>query len=295
MGGLRRYMPITYATVLIGAIANAGLPPFAGFFSKDTIIEAIHSAQVPGAGFAYFAAVAGVFIGALYSFRLVFVAFHGHERFEAHGDQHEHGDAEHGHGDAHHGGAPKESPWVITLPLVMLAIPSIAAGWLVGGFVHGGYFAGAIVVGQQHGWINAMSAEFHGVVAMMLHGLTSLPFWLAVLGLATAWYCYILKPDVPAAIVRRFSGIHRMLDRKYWIDELYSWAFAGGARRLGTGFWKIGDVAIIDGLMVNGSARLVGWLSSVIRHFQSGYIYHYAFTMIIGVLVLLTLLLFVRG
>ena len=286
MGGLRKYMPITYAVVLIGAFANAGFPPFAGFFSKDTIIEALQASTTPGAGLAYAAALAGVFIGALYSFRLVFFAFHGKERFDTHGDAH----AGHGHDDhGHHGGTPHESPWVVTLPLILLAIPSVCAGWIIGTVVYGDYFGSAIAVAPAHEWIEEMHQEFHGVGSMMVHGLTSLPFWLAVAGLATAWYLYIVKPDLPGVLRARFGVVTRILENKYGFDQFNQWFFASGAVGLGKFLWRFGDVTIIDGIMVNGSARLVGWFAGVIRWMQSGFIYHYAFSMIIGVFVLLTL------
>jgi NADH-quinone oxidoreductase subunit L len=286
MGGLRRYLPITYAVVLIGALANAGFPPFAGFFSKDTIIEALHASQRAGSGIAYAAALAGVFVGALYSFRLVFFAFHGKERFGHDDHGHDHG----AHADDHgHGGTPHESPAVVTVPLLLLAIPSVAAGWLIGSVVYGEFFGQAVFVAPAHEWIEEMGKEFHGVFAMMIHGLTSLPFWLAVAGLATAWYGYILRPGFPGAMRERFSGVVRILENKYGFDTFNQWFFASGAVALGTRLWKIGDVGIIDGLMVNGTAKLVGWFASVVRWLQSGYIYHYAFSMIIGVFVLLTL------
>ena len=287
MGGLRRYLPITYAVVLIGALANAGFPPFAGFFSKDTIIEALHASQRAGSGIAYAAALAGVFVGALYSFRLVFFAFHGKERFghDAHGH-----DGHDSHADDHgHGGTPHESPAVVTIPLLLLAIPSVAAGWLIGSVVYGEFFGSAVFIAPAHEWIEEMGKEYHGVFGMMLHGLTSLPFWLAVAGLATAWYGYILRPEFPAAVRERCSGIVRILENKYGLDTFNQWFFASGAVALGTKLWKIGDVGLIDGLMVNGTAKLVGWFASVVRWLQSGYIYHYAFSMIIGVFVLLTL------
>ncbi len=285
MGGLRKYMPITYLTMLIGAFANAGFPPFAGFFSKDTIIEAVHASHTPGAGFAYAATLVGVFIGALYSFRLVFYAFHGKERFA----EEQHGHDAHGHDSHGHGHAPHESPAVITIPLILLAIPSIAAGWLIGSVVYGGYFGSAIFVSPEHEWIAEMGHEYPGVIGMILHGLTATPFWLAVAGFAITWYLYIARPDL-AAVVRAKGGIlTKILEKKYGLDEFNQWFFANGAVRFGTGLWKAGDVTLIDGLMVNGSARLVGWFAGVVRWVQSGFIYHYAFSMIIGVFVLLTL------
>jgi NADH-quinone oxidoreductase subunit L len=177
----------------------------------------------------------------------------------------------------------------VTIPLIALAIPSICAGWVIGSVLFGGFFGNAIFVAPAHDVLAEMAREFHGAVAMMLHAPRTLPFWLALAGIATAAYLYLLRPDVPAVIRQRFPLLYNILDRKYGFDELYSWLFAGGARAVGTGLWKGGDVGIIDGLLVNGSARLIGWSASVIRYFQSGYIYHYAFTMIIGILVLLTL------
>jgi NADH-quinone oxidoreductase subunit L len=303
MGGLAKYMPITYMTVLIGAIANAGLPPFAGFFSKETIVEALHHATVPGAGFAYALAVAGVFIGGFYSFRLVFYAFHGKERFAdphhpdvkaadadaaaaGQHDDHAHDDHHDDHGDAH---KPHESPAVVWVPLVLLAIPSICAGWLIGSFVYGNYFGSAIMVSPAHTAMATLAQSFHGVIGMMTHALSTLPFWLAVAGAGTAWFLYIVRPELPAKLRRQWGFVVTILMEKYGLDRFNDWFFAGGSRALGMGLWKGGDVAIIDNVMVNGSARLVGWFASVIRHVQSGYIYHYAFAMIIGILLLLTL------
>jgi NADH-quinone oxidoreductase subunit L len=285
MGGLRKYMPITYATVLIGAIANAGLPPFAGFFSKDSIIEAVKLAQIPGATFAYLALLAGVFVGGFYSFRLVFFAFHGEERFRHAGAHHgDHG--EHGHG---HHGEPHESPKVVTLPLILLAVPAVTAGWLIGPMLFGGYFGDAIYISHDHHGMAHMAEEFHGVVPMVLHGLLSAPFWLATGGAVTAWLCYIKRPELPGQIRERFAAITFVLEKKYGFDEFNDWFFAGGARGLGRGLWKAGDQVLIDGMAVNGSARLVGRFAGVVRQLQSGHIYQYAFSMILGVFVLLTL------
>jgi len=307
MGGLRKYMPITYATMLIGALANAGFPPFAGFFSKDTIIEAVHASQVPGAGFAYLATLFGVFVGAFYSFRLMFYAFHGKERFndphhpdvkeveaeraaeKAAGQKNEahdaHGDKKHDHGHAH---APHESPWVVTLPLILLAIPSVCAGWVIGTFLYGDFFGSAIYFAPEHPVMVTLKEHFHGVIPMMLHGLTSLPFWFAVAGFAIAWYLYIARPELPSVLRARAGVLVTILMEKYGFDRFNDWFFAGGARLLGGGLWKGGDVAVIDGF-INGSARAVGWIAQLVRTLQSGYIYHYAFAMIIGILVLLTM------
>ena len=309
MGGLAKYLPITYATVLIGAFANAGLPPFAGFFSKDTIIEALHASPLPGSGIAYVLAVAGVLVGGFYSFRLVFYAFHGKERFAdpndpavkacdaeraaekaaAH-DPHGHDD----HHDDHHGShdhKPHESPWVVTFPLIMLAIPSICAGWIIGRFVFGDYFGNSIVVTQAHPAIATLAREFHGVQAMIMHSVKTLPFWLAVAGAATAYYIYVLRPDLPAVLRAKWGVVVTILMEKYGFDRFNDWFFAGGARAVGGGLWKGGDVAVIDGVLVNGSANAVGWLSTIIRKIQSGHIYNYAFAMIFGIVLLLSITL----
>jgi len=294
MGGLRKYLPVTYITMLIGALANAGLPPFSGFFSKDSIIEAVHLSSTPGAGFAYYAALAGVFIGGLYSFRLIFMAFHGKERFrevaKEHGHHGELGHLDHAvHASAHASDhephephTPHESPLVVTIPLILLAIPSIAIGWWIAPFLFGGYFDNVIVTAPNHTALATMAEEFHGVVAMMIHALKTLPFWLAVSGVGTAWFLYVFRPDLPTVIKKKFSFIASILENKYGLDKFNEIVFAGGARLLGKGLWKGGDQMLIDGLIVNGSAKLVGWASSLVRLFQSGYIYHYAFAMIIG-------------
>jgi NADH-quinone oxidoreductase subunit L len=272
MGGLWKYMPWTYVTVLIGAIASAGVPGLAGFFSKDAIIEAVHLSKTPFAGFAWLAVTSCVFVTAFYTFRLVFYAFHGKERFDTHG-----------HGHVH------ESPAVVTVPLVLLAIPSICAGWLIGPILYGDYFGSSIAIAPSHPGLREMAEEFRGVVPMMLHAVNTLPFWLSVAGIAAAWYLYILKPELPGRLRQKAGVLVTLLEEKYGFDRFYDWFFAGGARGFGNGLWRYGDVTVIDGLMVNGSARLVGWFAGVVRWIQSGFIYHYAFSMIIGVFVLLTL------
>jgi NADH-quinone oxidoreductase subunit L len=292
MGGLYKYMPITYATVLIGAIANAGLPPFAGFFSKDSIIEAVQLSHIPGAGFAYLALLAGVFIGGFYSFRLVFFTFHGKERFrETHHDSHG-ADAHHDKHDdhsGHHGAVePHESPWVVTLPLVLLAIPAIASGWLIGGMLFGDYFGSAIVIGENHPVLEHMKEEFHGVIPMIEHGLKALPFWLALSGAVLAWFLYIVRPDLPTVIKKKLALIAMILEEKYGFDRFNDWFFAGGARAVGRGLWQAGDQIMIDGIAVNGSAKTVGRFAGVVRLLQSGQIYTYAFSMIFGLFVLMT-------
>jgi NADH-quinone oxidoreductase subunit L len=288
MGGLKKYMPVTYWTMFIGALASAGIPGLSGFFSKDSIIEAVHLSKLPGAGFAWFCVLSCVFVTALYTFRLLIMTFHGPERF--HGDEHHDGDhgkpAHNGHGHAH---APHESPWVVTVPLVLLAIPSICAGWVIGPVLFGGYFGGAIVVDPGHDVLGEMGRQFHGVLGMMTHALGTAPFWLAAGGIATAVYLYVFRPDLPAVIRARAGFLYTILDRKYGFDEAYQLVFGNGAVRFGTGLWKGGDVAVIDGVMVNGSARLIGWFAAASRYLQSGYIYHYAFAMIIGILLLLTM------
>ena len=285
MGGLAKYMPITYATMLIGALANAGIPPFAGFFSKDSIIEALAISHVPGHTFAYVLALAAVFVGALYSFRLVFYAFHGAERFEAHhGHGEAHGVEEPGHAAMH--GKPHESPWVITVPLVLLAIPSVLAGAMaIGPMLYGGWFDGSIAPTAV---MEEMAREFHGWLPMTLHAFASIPLWLALAGIATAWYCYIARPELPAIIKAKAGFLATVLDHKYYLDEFNDWFFAGGARRLGNGLWLWGDKTLIDGIMVNGTARLIGWFAGVARRMQTGYLYNYAFTMIFGVFALLS-------
>jgi NADH-quinone oxidoreductase subunit L len=287
MGGLRKYMPVTYWTLLIGAIASAGIPGFSGFFSKDAIIEAVHLSRTPGAGFAYFCVLTTVFVTALYTFRLVFMTFHGPERFRGQGG--------HGHGgrtpaDHGHTHAPHESPWVVTAPLVLLAIPSICAGWVIGPVLFGGYFGGAIVTAPAHDVLAQMARDFHGVTAMMAHALGTAPFWLAIAGVATAAYLYLLRPELTDVIQRKVGLLYTVLERKYGFDEAYQWLFGDGAVRFGNGLWKGGDMAVIDGVFVDGSARAVGWIALIVRTLQSGFIYHYAFAMIVGILVLLTML-----
>jgi len=286
MGGLRKYMPITYLTVLIGALANAGFPPFAGFFSKDTIIEAVQASHTPGAAFAYLAALGAVFVGGFYSFRLVFFTFHGKERFGG-SDDPAHAQ---GHGAGQHG-PPHETPAVVTVPLILLAIPSICAGWVIGDVVYGDYFGGSIMILPAHAGLAELAEEFHGVVPMMLHAFSTFPFWLAFAGAAIAWYLYIARPELPAVLREKARFVVTILEEKYGFDRFNDWFFAGGARLVGTGLWRGGDVGVIDGIFINGSARVVGWTAAVVRHLQSGYIYHYAFAMIVGVLMLLTLLL----
>ena len=297
MGGLRKYMPITWITSLVGSLALIGTPFFSGFYSKDNIIDAVKVAMEhgePGAGFAYFAVLSCVFITAFYSFRMYFLVFHGKERFHRH---HAESAAEEPHAvdhDAHHAHdshahTPHESPLVVTLPLVLLAIPSVIIGFLaIQPMLFGHYFDGVITINSGlHPAMQTLAEEFHGATAMGLDSVTTLPFWLAVSGVALSWFFYMKRPDIPAAIKIRFGLIYRIMDNKYGFDQFNDWFFSGGARALGRLLWQVGDVRLIDGLVVNGSASLVGRLSVVIRRWQSGYIYHYAFAMILGVLALL--------
>jgi NADH-quinone oxidoreductase subunit L len=285
MGGLRKYLPVTYAVTLIAGLANAAFPPFAGFFSKDLIIEAAHESTTPGHTFAYLCVLACAYVTALYTFRLIFYAFHGKERFDASAAHHD----DHGHGaDSHgHGGVPHESPWVVTVPLILLAIPSVIAGWVVGGVVFGDYFGGAIQIAPEHDVLAELGKGFHGVIGMVLHGFLSAPFWLVTAGIATAWYLYILRPELPAVLRERFGFIVRILENKYGFDDFNQRVFADGAVGVGKGLWKVGDQMIIDGVAVNGSAHAVGWVARIVRRWQTGLINSYAFAMIVGLAVLL--------
>jgi NADH-quinone oxidoreductase subunit L len=300
MGGVKKYMPITYWTMMIGALSSAGIPGLAGFFSKDSIIEAVHLSRLTGSGFAHIAVLSCVFVTALYTFRMMILTFHGPERFrELHAghEQDVKDGAHHDHpsGAAHHEGegghhAPQESPAVVTVPLILLAVPSVCAGWVIGSVLFGGYFDGAIVTAPEHDVLAELGREFHGVIGMMLHAVTTLPLWLALAGIFVAWLLYLKRPDLPAVIRAKFGLIYTVLERKYGFDEAYQQLFGNGAVRFGTRLWKGGDVAVIDGVLVNGTARAVGWFAAVVRHLQSGFIYHYAFAMIIGILVLLTMM-----
>jgi NADH-quinone oxidoreductase subunit L len=278
MGGLRKYMPITYWTAVVGSMALAGIPPFAGFFSKDAIIEAVQGTHIAGAGYASFAVLAGVFITAFYSFRMLFMTFHGQPRMDEHTREHLH-----------------ESPWVITVPLVLLAIPSVISGILfIEPMLFSDYFGSSITVLPGNGGLGEMKEEWHGVGQFIQHGVMALPFWLALAGIATAAAFYLRWTEIPGAIQARVGGLYRLLDNKYYFDRFNEVFFAGGARCLGSGLWRVGDVKVIDGGMVNGSAHLVARLAARLRHVQTGYIYHYAFIMIFGVFALMSLW-FVKG
>ena len=271
MGGMKKYMPVTYWTALVGSLALIGFPGFSGFFSKDAIIEAVHISTIPGSSFAYFAVVSGVFITALYSFRLFFMVFHGEEHFEHHDGQ-----------------TPQESPLVVTLPLILLAIPSVITGLFIGQMVFGDFFGASIFVLEEHDVLGHHAANYHGIWSFISHGVTALPFWLAMAGVAMAYFLYMLRPDIPMRMHQKFNWLYRIMDNKYGFDRFNEVIFSGGARVIGRVLWKVGDEAIIDGTVVNGTARTVGFVSKVGRQLQSGYLYHYAFAMILGVWLLLT-------
>ena len=285
MGGVRKYMPITWITSLLGSLALIGTPLFSGFYSKDSIIEAVHFSNLPAAGFAHFAVMAGVFITAFYSFRMYFLVFHGKERYDQNPDAH-HGDHQ-GH-DNHH--APHESPWVVTVPLVLLAIPSVVVGFMfIQPMLFGDFFKDVIFVDAvKHPSMAKLSEIFHGPVAMALHGLQTAPFWLALAGVAASYYMYMVNPALPTAIKARVQPLYTLLENKYYLDWINENIIARGARVLGVGLWKVGDQAIIDGTLVNGSWKVVRSISGVVRWAQTGFIFHYALVMILGVFALMT-------
>ena len=295
MGGLRKYMPVTWLTSLIGSLALIGTPFFSGFYSKDSIIEAVKLSSIPGSGFAYFSVMAGVFITAFYSFRMYFLVFHGAERFGKVYDAHEtaHGVDDLSH-DHHHGLAPgqkpHETPWVVTLPLVLLAVPSVFIGYLViEPMLFGEFFKEAIFVDTKaHPVLEELASHFHGAFAMATHAVVTPVFWLATAGVVSSWFFYLKQPAIPAAIKSACGPIYTILENKYYFDRFNELFLAGGARLLGKGLWKGGDAGVIDGLIVGGSVRFVGLIAALVRVFQSGHIYHYAFTMIFGVCALLS-------
>ena len=295
MGNLKKYMPVTWLTSLIGSLALIGTPFFAGFYSKDSIIEAVEATNYGlVSSFAYFAVLTGVFVTAFYSFRLYFLVFHGKEKWRALKHDSHHGD-DHGH---HHGLGPEDNPhepgWVIKLPLILLAIPSLFIGYIaIVPMLYGHFFSGAIYVNTDaHPAMHELTHHFltilHTPAGMAMHGFTSIPFVLAASGVVMAWFFYMVRPDIPALIQKRCSGINQILENKYGFDRFNEQYLAGGARKIGDKLWQIGDVELIDGTIVNGTARLIGRISQVIRHLQSGLIYHYAFAMIIGVFLFLT-------
>ncbi len=289
MGGVRKHMPITWITSLLGSLALIGTPFFSGFYSKDSIIEAVAESHLPGAGFAYLAVMAGVFVTAFYSFRMYFLVFHGKERYDQNPEAHHDG---HGHDDhGHHGDhSPHESPWVVTVPLVLLAIPSVVIGYMtIDPMLFGAFFKDAIFVdAERHHVMKELGEAFHGPVAMAMHAFSTLPFWLALGGVVVSYYMYMINPAVPAAIKRAFQPVYTLLENKYYMDWINENILARAARGLGLGLWKGGDQAIIDGGLVNGSWKLAGWGSSVARQVQSSYLYRYALVMILGVFLLMT-------
>ena len=288
MGGLRKYMPITWFTMLLGNLSLIGTPFFSGFYSKDSIIEAVKISHLAGSGFAYFAVLASVFVTAFYAFRQYFIVFHGKERWREAKHDHDHHD-DHGH---HHGLSPKdnphESPWVVTFPLVFLAVPSVIIGALtIEPLLYGDFFKGVIFVNHEaHPVMQHMKTEFHGAMAMVSHSLTSPVLYLAIAGVVAAWFLYVAKPNLPAKIQAAFKPVYTLLDNKYYLDTIYFNVFARGARVLGNLFWKVGDTLIIDNGIVNGSAKFVGAVAAQVRKAQTGFIYTYAAVMVFGLLVM---------
>ena len=287
MGGLRKYMPITWFTMLLGNLALIGTPLFSGFYSKDSIIEAVHASNLSGSGFAYFAVLASVFVTAFYAFRQYFIVFHGKERWrEAKHDHHD----DHGH---HHGlkpsDNPHESPWVVTLPLILLAIPSVIIGYIaIGPMLYGDFFKDVIYVNHElHPVMHIMKEEFHGAMAMVSHSLHTPVLYLAIGGVLAAWFLYVKAPQLPAKIAQTFRPVYVLFENKYYLDNIYFAVFAKGTRALGTFFWKAVDTAIIDNGLVNGAAKLVGAVAGQVRRLQTGFIYTYAAAMVSGVLVLI--------
>jgi NADH-quinone oxidoreductase subunit L len=271
MGGLKQYLPITYWTFLVGSLALIGFPGTSGFFSKDALIDAVHASHLWGSGYAYFCVLTGVFITALYTFRMFFITFHGTERMDHHTQEHLH-----------------ESPWVVTVPLILLAIPSALLGWFtVKPMLFGEYFAGTIKVLPMHDVLSTVGEEFHSAGYFIVHALVALPVWLAAAGVFTAWLFFLKQPSLADSAQRSLKWLHTILVDKFGFDWFYEHVVMVAAQLLGKGLWKGGDEVVIDGAMVNGSARVVGWFSSVMRYAQSGYLYHYAFAMILGLASLL--------
>jgi NADH-quinone oxidoreductase subunit L len=282
MGGLRKYMPITYWTALVGTLALIGFPGSAGFFSKDALIEAVHQSHWNEAGepyvywIAYLSVLLGVFVTALYSFRMFFLVFHGEERMDEETKSH-----------------AKESPWVVWVPLVLLAIPSAVIGWFtLGPVVFGDFFGSSIVVAERHDVLAELGTAYHGSWEFVLHAFQQSPVvYLAAGGALTAWFFYLKRPDLPEKISNKLSGLYSLLDRKYYMDDLYIKGFAAGGRAAGKFLWQKGDELVIDGILVNGTANSIVRLAGILRQLQTGYLYHYAFSMIIGLTVLLAWML----
>jgi len=293
MGGLWKHMKLTWITSLLGSLALIGTPFFSGFYSKDSIIEAVAASHLPAAHFAQFAVMAGVFVTAFYSFRMYFLVFHGKEHFhhKPFPGEHDHHDDDHGH--AH---TPHESPLVVTLPLLLLAIPSVIIGYFtIEPMLYGDFFKDAIFVNHElHPAMEELAHEFHGAAAMGVHAFTSLPFMLAAGGVLTAFVFYMVAPQIPAMFAKVLRPLIVIGENKYFMDWINENILAAGARLMGRVFWKVGDVAIIDGAAVNGSAKLVGLIGSLVRLFQTGYLYHYALVMILGVFALMTWFVFMH-
>ncbi len=294
MGGLRKYMPITWITALLGSLALIGTPLFAGFYSKDSILIASHHSNLPGATFAMVAIYAGVFVTAFYSFRMYFLVFHGEERFRHKPfppeDDHDHAHDDHGQEGHAHVHVPHESAWVVTAPLVLLALPSVLIGFLtIQPMLFGDFLKDAITVdAAKHPAMAVLAEQFHGAAAMALHGLQTLPFWLAAAGVFTAWLFYLKMPSIPAALDRHLKPLRTVLENKYYLDWFNENVLSAGARVVGLGLWKGGDQALIDGAIVNGSARAVGALGGAVRRVQTGHLYWYALVMMLGIFGLLT-------
>ena len=293
MGGLRKYMPITWLTMWAGSLALVAVPFTSGFYSKDAIIEAVGLSHRWGANYAYFCVMAGALVTGIYTFRQMYLTFHGKERFTV-VEQHGHDHDDHGHDDhAHHepgqlAHAPKESPWVVTLPLVLLAIPSLLVGFFtVKPLLFGQWFGGAIHVDEANNVLTELGHEFHGALAMGLHGFTQLPFLLVVIAFVSCTYIYLFNPAMAGKIKTALNPLWVVLDRKYWVDTVYFALFARGSVMLGRGFWKVSERGAIDGAMVNGSVGIVHRIAASMRKLQSGYLYHYAFAMILGLILLL--------
>ena len=292
MGGLRKYMKITWITSLLGSLALIGFPGFSGFFSKDAIIEAVHFSQITGATYAHWLLVAGVFVTALYSFRMYFLVFHGEgpRNFHAHHDDHGgHEEEDHDlHRDEHHDARPKESRWVVTVPLILLAIPSVFIGWYaVEPMLFGDFFKGVLQVSAVHDTLAKVGETYDGQLGFIAHGMMMPPFWLAMGGLATAFFVYMIKPEIARNLSIRLDWLYGLLNRKYGFDEFNQLVFAGGSKLIGKFLWVVGDRTIIDGIAVNGSAKSVGLLANAARFVQTGYLYHYAIAIVIGLLGLL--------
>jgi NADH-quinone oxidoreductase subunit L len=272
MGGIRKYMPWTYWTSLVGSLALIGFPGFSGFFSKDAIIEAVHHSQIAGSSYAYYAVLIGVFVTALYSFRMFFLVFHGEGPRDEHAKEHLH-----------------ESPKVVWIPLVFLAIPSVVIGYMtMDPILFGDWFKGVLHVLPEHDTLAALGEGIHGPNSMIAHGFMGPALYLALAGVFVAWFVYMKKPSLAHEIKTRFDFVYLILDKKYYFDELYQFLFAGGSRGIGKLLWNVGDKGIIDELIINGSARTVGRFADLARNVQSGYLFHYAMAMIVGLLLLLT-------